>query len=238
VQNIYRRTSPTFAQNRNIAEQHQVDMEKLHGYLQERDIYQFLEDIRAAGERAARIVSNMLEFSHTSNRNPGPIDLKSVLDHSIELSINTEMVKDAKIKLVHIERDYDENLPAVMGSSAELQQVILNLLRNARQALASETYTPPAQPTIRVRAYPEGDCVIIEVIDNGPGMSDEAKNHIFEPFYTTKGVGKGTGQGLYIAHDIVVKKHHGQISVNSSPGKGTTFIIRLPLSQPEVQTVV
>lgn len=228
VQNIYRRTSPTFEQNRTLANSLALDMEALQKYLQSRDIFRFLEDIREAGERSARIVSNMLEFAHTSNRKPAPIDLKSVLDHSIELSINTDSLKDGKIGPVNIIRDYDENLPAVIGSGPELQQVILNLLRNARQALASDNYQAPEAPEIRVKAYPEADCIIIEVIDNGPGMTAEVKSHIFEPFYTTKDVGKGTGLGLSVSYFIITEHHRGRILVDSAPGQGTRFTIALP----------
>lgn len=228
VQNIYRRTSPGFEQNRALADRLRLDMEALQQYLRGRDIFRFLEDIREAGERSAHIVSNMLEFAHTSNRKPAPIDLKSVLDHSIELSINTDSLKETQTGPIKILREYDESLPQIIGSAPELQQVILNLLRNARQALASGNHQSSEEPEIRVRAYPEADCVIIEVIDNGPGMSEEIKSHIFEPFYTTKEVGKGTGLGLSVSYFIITEHHQGRILVDSAPGEGTRFTIALP----------
>ncbi len=235
LQNIYRRTSPTFEKNRDLAMALNLDMEALQQYLRERGVYRFMEDIREAGERSAQIVSNMLEFSHSSNRQPGPIDLKSVLDHSIDLSINTDSHKDATIKSAQILREYSEQLPQVMGSGPELQQVILNLLRNARQALANKTFSPPQQPCIRVRAFVEGESVMIDVIDNGPGMSAEVRSHVFEPFYTTKDVGKGTGLGLSVSYFIITEHHKGRILVDSAPGQGTRFSIALPVAKQTTQ---
>lgn len=229
VQNIYRRTSPVFEKNRQVTAQLGIDIQKIHEYLQVREIYRFLEDIKEAGERSAKIVTNMLEFSHSSHPNPGLIDLKSVIEHSIELSINTDVPKESRAKPVSIIKELSNDLPTVVGSAPELQQVILNLLRNARQALASPNYPAPDTPTITVRARQQARNIVIEVMDNGPGMSEEIKNHIFEPFYTTKEVGKGTGLGLSVSYFIVTEHHNGKIQVDSKLGQGTCFTIMLPL---------
>ena len=229
VQNIYRRTSPVFEKNRQVTAELGIDIQKIHEYLQARDIYRFLEDIKEAGERSAKIVTNMLEFSHSSHPNPGLIDLKSVIEHSIELSINTDVPKESRIRSVNIIKELSAELPAVIGNAPELQQVILNLLRNARQALASADYTAPDTPTITVSAHQQNNNIVIEVADNGPGMPDEIKNHIFEPFYTTKEVGKGTGLGLSVSYFIITEHHNGKIMVDSKPGQGTCFKIVLPL---------
>lgn len=232
VQNISRRTSPTFERNRLITESLGIDMQHIHAYLEKRGIYKFLEDIREAGERSAQIVTNMLEFSHSRLHSVGPINLKTVLDHSIELSINIGKGKEKLHHPITVIRDYDESLPRIMGSAPELQQVILNLLRNARQAFVDEERASDApEPTIIVRATRQRERVIIEVEDNGPGMSDEVKKHIFEPFYTTKDVGKGTGLGLSVSYFIISEHHNGKLSVESVLGKGTKFIISLPLAE-------
>ena len=205
--------------------------------MRERNIYNFLEDIKEAGERAAKIVTNMLEFSHVSNRNTSMMDLKSVIDHSVELSINTGEAKELKVKPPKIVKDISTDLPGVMGSAPEIQQVILNLLRNARQALASDLQNnaePQFKPTINIRAHAEATHVVIEVEDNGPGMPDSVKSHIFEPFYTTKEVGKGTGLGLSVSYFIITEHHKGKIEVDSTPGKGTRFTIRLPLPEKKM----
>lgn len=231
VQNIYRRTSPAFEKNRQLTQTMGIDILQIHEYLQVREIYKFLEDIKEAGERSAKIVTNMLEFSHSSQREPVLIDLKNVIDHSIELSTNIGNSKGSKINPVRIVKEISADLPKVTGSAPELQQVILNLLRNARQALVSESYSAPDKPTIYVRAFHHRESVIIEVEDNGPGMSDEVKKHMFEPFYTTKEVGKGTGLGLSVSYFIITEHHKGKITVESSIGKGTIFRIALPLPE-------
>src|SRR5690606_6785878 len=108
---------------------------------------------------------------------------------------------------------------------------ILNLLRNAAQAFASDDYGAPPDPKITLRAYVSSKTVTMEIEDNGPGMKEEVRRHIFEPFFTTKEVGKGTGLGLSVSYFIVTEHHAGTIEVDSVPGKGTRFTIRLPLAQ-------
>src|SRR5690606_19122328 len=233
VQNIYRRTSPEFASNHDVASNMGISVEQVNEYLRARNIYNFLDDIKEAGERAAKIVTNMLVFSHVSNRNTSLMDLKNVIDHSVELSISIGEPKALKVKPAKIVKEIRDDLPGVMGSAPEIQQVILNLLRNARQALASdlENNTEPSfKPMITLRAYADAEYATIEVEDNGPGMSEDVKSHIFEPFYTTKEVGKGTGLGLSVSYFIITEHHKGKIEVDSTPGKGTRFIIRLPLN--------
>jgi len=97
-------------------------------------------------------------------------------------------------------------------------------------AEAREDEDPLGRITVSTRA--DGDFVEVRVADTGVGMPAEVKDRIFDPFFTTKGVGKGTGQGLSIAHGVVAKKHNGSIEVESEPGEGTTFVIRLPFQQP------
>lgn len=231
VQNIYRRTSPIFEQNRQISQPMGIEIQQIHEYLQAREIYKFLEDIKEAGERSAKIVTNMLEFSRSSQLDPVLIDLKNVIDHSIELSINIGESKGTKLNPIRVSKEIATDLPMVLGSGPELQQVILNLLRNARQALASDNYAAPNEPVILVRAYHHRKSVVIEVEDNGPGISDEVKRHMFEPFYTTKDVGQGTGLGLSVSYFIITEHHKGKIIVESSAGKGTIFKISLPLPE-------
>lgn len=228
IQNIYRRTSPDFALNRELAESLGVDLQKIHQYLQAREIFKFLDDIKEAGERSAGIVTNMLEFSHSSHHDPTLIDLKSVIEHSIDLSINIGESKAKEHRPVRISKDIAADLPLVRGSGPELQQVILNLLRNAHQALTANP-EPTADPYIKVRAHSTDAWAMIDIEDNGPGIPDSVKKHIFEPFYTTKEVGKGTGLGLSVSYFIVTEHHKGKITVESHPGKGTVFTIALPL---------
>jgi two-component system NtrC family sensor kinase len=236
VQNILRRTSPGFEQNRRVTDVMDIDIQQIHDYLQKRGIYKFLEDIREAGQRSANIVTNMLEFSHSHLRAISLIDLKNVIDHSIELSINIDTGKEKRSSPIKIIKEVDENLPRILGSAPELQQVVLNLLRNARQALINDPRDDASEPIIKVRAKRQRDRVLIEVEDNGPGMTDEVKKHIFEPFYTTKEVGKGTGLGLSVSYFIISEHHKGKITVESTIGKGTVFTIALPLSEQQAES--
>lgn len=226
LQNVTRRLRPGFERNRQLADTLGLDLEVLQTYLEKRGIQQFLDDIKQAGERSAHIVKNMLEFSHASQRVAGLIDLNNVIDHSIELGISSSGSKKQALTVI---KEIAPDLPKVFGSSAELQQVLLNLISNARHAMTEAAATMPEAPKLVVRAYANQHDVIIEVEDNGPGMADEIKKHIFEPFYTTKDVGKGTGLGLSVSWFIISEHHKGKISVESSPGKGALFSISLPI---------
>jgi two-component system NtrC family sensor kinase len=108
-----------------------------------------------------------------------------------------------------------------------LQQVLLNLLRNAKQALG--LVSPTTAPVIWIKAREQEKHLVIEVQDNGPGMTDNVKRHIFEPFFTTKTIGSGTGLGLSVSYFIITERHQGSIEVKSTPGRGSTFIIKLPI---------
>ena len=118
----------------------------------------------------------------------------------------------------------------MLGSAAELQQVLLNLLRNAYQALTSDEHAGNNHPQVDINCYMRKNEAVIEVHDNGPGISETIKAHIFEPFFTTKEVGKGTGLGLSVSYFIITEHHKGHISVSSQHGKGATFKIRLPMT--------
>jgi signal transduction histidine kinase len=137
--------------------------------------------------------------------------------------------------------DLDANLPSVHCSPAEFIQVVLNMVVNAAHAIADVVGDGGrGKGKIGVKTRPEGDWAIVEISDTGSGMPAHVQQRIFEPFFTTKEVGKGTGQGLAIAHNVIVDKHGGTIKVASAPGKGTTFTIRLPIggikSEPEASS--
>lgn len=224
VQNITRRLDPGFSSNNEVANLLDLDLHKLEKYLQQRDIYQFLASIREAGERSATIVTNMLAFSRSGQRNNSRVDVAGLIEQTITLNRNLYSSNTERSPEIHT--DIEAQLPLIKGSGPELQQVLLNLLRNAKQAFGPET----AEPTICIKARQHAQHLIIEVQDNGPGMSDHIKRHIFEPFFTTKATGSGTGLGLSVSYFIITERHQGSIEVKSAPGKGSTFIIKLPLN--------
>jgi signal transduction histidine kinase len=129
-----------------------------------------------------------------------------------------------KLRKVEIIRDYDPDLPVLWGRGGDLNQVWTNLIDNAADAIQGKG-------KLWLITRGENDFVMVEIADDGPGIPPEVQAHLFEPFYTTKGVGIGTGLGLDTSYRIV-KQHNGSIEVRSEPGR-TRFIVRLPLSSGE-----
>jgi PAS domain S-box-containing protein len=181
--------------------------------------HKLLEKIHRQTERATGIVNNLLNFSRTGNVTEfGEVDLNHVLDDTLQL-----LEPQLRQSQVEIAREYESDLPRVFGNSGKLQQVFTNLLLNARDAL-------PAGGRISLRTVGDGDHVSVHVADTGIGIAPENVARIYDPFFTTKGVGRGTGLGLAVSYGIV-QEHSGHISVESAPGRGTTFRITLPTAQ-------
>ena len=197
-------------------------------YLKEeipRALNQSLEGV----DRVAKIVRAMKEFSHPA-REKTATDLNRAIQSTITVASNEWKY------VAEIEMDLDTNLPAVHCSPAEFNQVVLNMIVNAAHAISDVVGDGgKGKGKIRVRTRSDGDFAIIEISDSGSGMPAHVQQRIFEPFFTTKEVGKGTGQGLAIAHNVIVDKHGGTIKVASSPGAGTTFSIRLPIGGSKVE---
>jgi two-component system NtrC family sensor kinase len=230
VQNIIRRTSPNLTANINSANRHHIDFNQVIAYLTEREIPQFLDNIKEAGERAGKIVTSMLEFSHINHADKNWVDLPKLIMQSIEFNRNAGFAEQSKMADIKVSTHFNPDLPLIYASAAELQQVFLNLLRNSYQALVSEDYKHPEELRVEISVYTKKSEIVIEIKDNGPGIKDAAKGHIFEPFFTTKEIGKGTGLGLSVSYFIITEHHKGKISVSSHYGKGATFKIRLPLT--------
>ena len=128
------------------------------------------------------------------------------------------------LKGIEVVREYDRTLPRITAFGSELNQVWTNLIDNAADALAGAG-------RLTVRTAREGERVLVEIGDDGPGIPPEMRDRVFEPFFTTKGVGEGTGLGLDIVRRIVVDRHHGEVRVESRPGE-TRFQVRLPIGGP------
>jgi len=234
VQNIRRRLSPELEKNRQQAEAIGVSLEAVNAYLQSREVPQLLDGIQQAGARAAKIVSHMLNFSRRSNRQLVPCDLPALIDQSLEIAGNDfDLSENFDFKSLTIIRQFDPRLEPVPATANELEQVLLNLLKNAAQAIHQRndswsSGTPePGRITLRTRLNPPW--AEIQVEDNGPGMSESVRKRTFEPFFTTKEIGQGTGLGLSVSYFIITNNHKGQMEVQSKPGQGTCFTLRLPL---------
>jgi two-component system, NtrC family, sensor kinase len=172
-------------------------------------------------ERVTNIVKAMKEFAHPDSQEQSPADLKHALD-------TTLLVASNEYKYVaRIETDFGE-LPSVVCNVGELNQVFLNLIVNAAHAI-KDSGKDVDTGEIKIRLSVEGDEAVIRVSDNGCGVPPENLSKLYDPFFTTKEVGRGTGQGLAISHSIVVDKHDGEIGVSSDLGVGTQFTVRLPI---------
>ncbi|MGH2538840.1 MAG: ATP-binding protein [Candidatus Promineifilaceae bacterium] len=186
--------------------------------------YEPADLIVQAGERAARVVLNLLDLARESQ-----YTFESVaVNDSIQRALNLVGYQFA-IAHIEVEADLDASLPPIQGSWQHLQVVWLNLLINARDALRDRNGAGRVQ--IVSRAEPDGQWISVTVSDNGHGLGPAELAHIFEPFFTTKSPGAGTGLGLATSHRIV-EGHGGQIVVSSQPGQGATFLVRLPVLRP------
>ncbi len=228
AQNIRRRLSPDLERNREVADETGVRLEAVNQYLQRREIPQLLDGIQQAGSRAAKIVSHMLSFSRMSNRQLAECQLPVLIDQALEIAGNDfALMEGFDFRSLEIIRDFDPQVDRVPCIGNELEQVLLNLLKNAAQAIHQKPERGRGQITLRTRLNPPW--AEIQVEDNGGGIPEHIRKRIFEPFFTTKEVGQGTGLGLSVSYFIITNNHKGQMEVQSKPGQGTTFTLRLPL---------
>ena len=224
--------SPDHASNHQAAEACGLDLERLNSYCKDQELDFYLDGIRSSALKASNIITSLLDFSRPRKGKMIETDINQLLDSSLELArADYDLKNKYDIMNVRIIREYDQNLPPVTSVPVEIEQVILNLIKNSVQAMADGPAQEP--PFLAIRTGRQKDGIRIEVEDNGPGITEQDKKHIFDPFYTTKDAGLGTGLGLSVSYTIIHDKHGGSINVDSEPGKGTKFIITLPCRQVE-----
>ncbi len=173
-------------------------------------------------QRVAKIVRAMKDFSHPDSPDKSAADLNRAIESTITVA------RSEWKYVAEIATEFDENLPPVVCYPGDVNQVILNLVVNAAHAI-KEKLPDGAMGKITIRTKMLGEFAEISVTDTGTGIPEAIHNRIFDPFFTTKEVGKGTGQGLSLAHSVVVKKHSGKIWFETEMGQGTTFFIHLPI---------
>ncbi|UCH92306.1 MAG: PAS domain-containing protein [Candidatus Aminicenantes bacterium] len=205
-----------------------IDIERLNQGLQEKDFNFFVEEIPPAMEhiingvsRVSHIVQSMNEFSHIGREVCEKSDLNEMLKSTLVVAHNR--IK----KVADLQTDYAPNLPPIYCSMGELNQVFLNLLINAADAIAETG----KHGLIKVSTKHKGNELIVEISDNGIGIPDEIKDKIYTPFFTTKKAGHGTGQGLPFSYNIIVERHQGKLYFQSKVNEGTTFFIHLPITE-------
>lgn len=180
------------------------------------DINRIIRD----AQRCSDTVKELLEFARQTNREMKPLDINKSISRTLFLLESQTLFHN-----IEIQCDYDETLPEIHADGQQLNHVFMNIILNAADAMAGNG-------TLYVRTQSKDDeRILIEIEDTGPGMPEEVRKHIFEPFYTTKDEGKGTGLGLSMVYGII-ENHGGTISVESEPGNGTVFKIELLKKAP------
>jgi signal transduction histidine kinase len=175
--------------------------------------------------RITKIVRAMKSFSHPGGDEMTLTDLNQAIDSTLIVCRNEWKY------IADLETDFAPDLPTVPCLRGDFNQVILNLVVNAAHAIADVVaQTPGTKGRITVSTRAEGDWVEVRISDTGTGIPESARPHLFEPFFTTKPVGKGTGQGLALARSVIVDRHKGSLTFETELGRGSTFILRLPLS--------
>jgi signal transduction histidine kinase len=194
------------------------------------DIKQNLEKIRHHGKRADFIVKGMLEHSRTSTGERQATNINILADEFLKLSYHGLRAKDKSFN-ADLVTDFDPSLPRVSIVQQDIGRVLVNLFSNAFYAVNQKAKTagPGYKPTVEVSTAQQNGSVIISVKDNGTGIPENIREKIMQPFFTTKPTGEGTGLGLSLSYDIVVKGHGGSIEVNTKEGEFTGFVVHLPL---------
>jgi two-component system NtrC family sensor kinase len=182
------------------------------------DLQESVDLIARAGARATQVVRNLLDFARKEEYHLGVTDLNETLERALELVQHEILARG-----IHLEFNPDPNLAPILASQDHLQSVWLNLLLNAIDSLDKT----PAE--IRITTLRIGHEIHVQVADNGKGIPSDRLTRIFEPFYTTKAAGRGTGLGLSVSHRII-RQHGGRIGVESQMGVGSTFTVVLPAS--------
>ncbi|MEF2229381.1 MAG: PocR ligand-binding domain-containing protein [Pseudodesulfovibrio sp.] len=215
--------------NRAEAENLGITLESVFGYMQARSVGQMIRAIVESGERAGRVVTNMLDFSRKSDGQRAAVDVAAVLDRAVDLvKSGHDLSHSYNFKDIGFVREYDADRPRVRCDAGQVEQVFFNILHNGAQAMTETHRETGRAPRFILRCGRAGRGVRIEIEDNGPGMDESVRRRVFEPFFTTKEVGVGTGLGMSVAYFIVTEGHGGSMHVKSRPGRGARFIIELP----------
>ena len=197
------------------------------------NLIQNQEKINHHGKRAASIVNGMLQHARTSSGKKEPTDLNALSDEFLRLAYHGLRAKDRGFNAT-MKTDFDETIGNVAVIPQDIGRVMLNLITNGFYEVTEKKKKATAsgqdfEPTVTVSSKRKGDMVILTVKDNGRGIPRKALDKIFQPFFSTKPTGRGTGLGLSLAYDIVTKGHGGELKVETKKGEGTAFIVLLPI---------
>jgi len=217
--------------NIRAAEEVSLSLDIMHQYLELRDIPNMINNINLSGKRISDIVNNMLSFVRNSEDLISSHEINQIIDQSLDLAvIDYNLKKKYDFKKIRIQKEYSSDLPKVLCEMTKIQQVFFNILQNGAHAMSESS---DRDPCFILRTYFDSvmQMIVIEIEDNGPGMSETVQKRIFEPFYTTKPIGVGTGLGLSVSYFIITENQKGEMTVESRPGEGAKFIIKLPVGK-------
>ncbi|MEB3828615.1 hybrid sensor histidine kinase/response regulator [Phormidium sp. CCY1219] len=215
-----------------VEEAEEIDIE----FLKE-DLPKMLDSMQMGADRIRDIVRSLRHFSRGDGLEMKPINLHEGIDSTLFI-LHHRLKCTSNRPAIQVQREYDHRLPEVDCFGGEINQVFMNILANAIDAMeednlrrsAEEIKANPNRISIRTELLNDNQVAIV-IADNGPGIIEEVRERLFDPFFTTKPPGKGTGIGLSISWQVVVEKHRGNLQCHSTPGKGTEFIIELPIRQ-------
>ncbi|WP_051309275.1 ATP-binding protein [Desulfogranum japonicum] len=222
-------TNLKISANRKAAEEAGITLEAIEQFMKSRGIFRMIDTINSSCRRVTEVVKNMLSFARKSDEGMIPYSMDEIMDSALDLAATDyDLKKEYDFKKITIIKEYTDSLPPIPCQKSQIQQVLLNILGNGAQAMKS---AGTENPHFIIRAYVEKhkDMICLEIEDNGPGMDEVIRKKIFDPFYTTKPPGMGTGLGLSVSYFIITENHQGKITVESEPGAGAKFIISLPL---------
>ena len=216
--------------SRKAAQAAGTTVEAVGRFMEARGIPRMLATITDSGRRVAAIVDNMLSFARKSEATVSSHAFEDLLDRTLELAATDyDLKKQYDFKRITVDREYAASPAIVPCEGGKIQQVVLNILRNGAEAM-QEAGTEAPRFVFRTRVDPDADMAVMEIEDNGPGMDEQTRKRIFEPFFTAKPAGVGTGLGLSVSYFIVTENHRGEMAVESHPGAGAKFVIRLPMA--------
>ncbi len=206
--------------------------QRIEGLVAQLDVEQLVADANDSAERAldgirrvTKIIRAMREFAHPDSGEHSLVDINGAIETTLTVC------KNVYKEVADVETDFGD-IPQVMCQFGEMNQVFLNIVVNAAHAIEAQN-RDGRKGMIRISTREEDGFAVIRIGDDGTGIPESVKARIFDPFFTTKEVGKGTGQGLAIVRSVVVDRHRGRIAVESEVGKGTTFVLSLPLQSQQ-----
>jgi len=214
----YMKDTLSFAKQTDLSDEDTKRME----YIEE-DFVDLMEDIQNGLHRIKKIVSGLRSFSRVdANLDVDEFDISEGLGHTLTILQSKIQYK------ADLEINTDEDLPYVHGDASKINQVMLNLIMNAVDAIDAKADIERGK--ILINIYRENDSVCFSIKDNGIGIPEDIKHKIYQPFFTTKPIGKGTGYGLSVVYDAIISAHGGEIELDSEVGIGTTFVFKIPIN--------